>query len=203
MRKLVFATHNAHKLREVQDLLAGKYELLSLTDIGCHDEIPETADTLEGNALIKARFVQEHYGYDVFADDTGLEVDALGGAPGVFSARYAGPQKRSEDNIEKLLSELEGKSNRKARFRTSIALILENEEWLFDGIVEGQITTEPSGLGGFGYDPVFHPEGYSMTFAEMSSENKNQISHRGRAVRKLVEFLNARKKSLEKRDEHR
>lgn len=192
MRKLVFATHNAHKLREVQELLAGKYELLSLTDIGCHDEIPETADTLEGNALIKARFVQEHYGYDVFADDTGLEVDSLGGAPGVYSARYAGPQKRSEDNIKKLLSELEGQSNKKARFRTSIALIIDKDEWLFDGIVEGQITTAPAGSEGFGYDPVFRPKGYQVTFAEMSSIEKNSISHRGRAVQKLVEFLSAR-----------
>lgn len=189
MRKLVFATHNDNKLKEVREMLGDSFELLSLTDIGCHDEIAETADTLEGNALIKSRYVKDKFGYDVFADDTGLEVDALNGAPGVYSARYAGEGKKSEDNIDKLLKELSGKEDRSARFRTAVSLILGDDEHIFEGIVNGAITTERSGSEGFGYDPVFRPEGYEVTFAEMSGADKNSISHRGRAIRKLVAFL--------------
>ena len=189
MRKLVFATHNENKLKEVRQMLGDKFELLSLTDIGCHDEIEETAETLEGNALIKARYVKDKFGYDVFADDTGLEVDALNGAPGVYSARYAGDGKNSEDNMSKLLKELSGKEDRSARFRTTVSLILGDEEHIFEGIVNGAITTERSGSEGFGYDPVFRPEGFAVTFAEMPGAEKNNISHRGRAVRKLVSFL--------------
>lgn len=189
MRKLVFATNNDNKLKEVREMLGDKFELLSLTDIGCHDEIEETAKTLEGNALIKARYVKDRFGYDVFADDTGLEVDALNGAPGVYSARYAGEGKKSEDNIDKLLKELSGKEDRSARFRTAVSLILGDDEHIFEGIVNGVITTERSGSEGFGYDPVFRPEGYEVTFAEMSGADKNSISHRGRAIRKLVAFL--------------
>jgi len=170
-------------------MLGNAFELLSLEDIGCFDDIPETADTLEGNALQKAHYVKKKFGHDVFADDTGLEVEALGGAPGVYSARYAGEQKNSEDNIDKLLRELEGKPNRKAQFRTSIALIIGEKEWLFDGIAKGEITNARSGASGFGYDPVFLPTEATQTFAEMSSEEKNRISHRGKAIEKLVEFL--------------
>lgn len=187
--KLVFATHNPNKLREVQQILESGFDLLSLNDLKLSEEIPETESTLEGNALLKARYIKKHFGHDVFADDTGLEVDALNGAPGVFSARYAGEQKNSEDNIDKLLRKLEGKSNRKAQFRTAIALIIGEKEWLFDGIAEGEIKHARSGASGFGYDPVFCPSGYSQTFAEMSSQEKNRISHRGKAVEKLVEFL--------------
>lgn len=189
MRKLVFATHNENKLKEVREMLGDKFELLSLADIDCHDEIAETADTLEGNALIKSRYVKDQFGYDVFADDTGLEVDALNGAPGVYSARYAGEGKKSEDNINKLLNELSGKEGRTARFRTAVSLILGDDEHIFEGIVDGAITTERSGSEGFGYDPVFRPEGYEVTFAEMSGDEKNSSSHRGRAIRKLVSFL--------------
>lgn len=189
MRKLVFATHNENKLQEVRQMLGEKFHLLSLTDIGCHDEIEETAETLEGNALIKARYVKDKFGYDVFADDTGLEVDALNGAPGVYSARYAGEGKNSEDNMDKLLRELSGEENRTARFRTVVALILNNDEHLFEGVVDGTITSERSGAAGFGYDPIFLPDGYAMTFAEMPGNEKNRISHRGRAVGKLVSFL--------------
>jgi len=170
-------------------MLGNAFELLSLEDIGCHDDIPETADNLEGNALQKAHYVKSKFGHDVFADDTGLEVEALGGAPGVYSARYAGEQKSSEENIDKLLQELEGQPNRKAQFRTSIALIIGEKEWLFDGIAKGEITNTRSGSSGFGYDPVFLPTGATQTFAEMSSEEKNRISHRGKAIEKLVEFL--------------
>ncbi|MBO4598067.1 MAG: non-canonical purine NTP diphosphatase [Bacteroidaceae bacterium] len=189
--KLVFATNNAHKLDEIRAILGNKIEILSLNDIDCHDEIPETADTLEGNALQKAMYIKEHYGYDCFADDTGLEVSALGGAPGVHTARYAeNTDHDSEANMNKLLKELDGKNNRDAQFRTVIALLLNGEQHLFEGIVKGNILTEKRGTQGFGYDPVFSPEEYSQSFAELGAEVKNKISHRARAVAKLVEYLN-------------
>ena len=188
MKKIVFATNNSHKLEELRRLTKGKIEILSLSDINCHDDIPETADTLEGNALIKARWVKERYGYDCFADDTGLEVDALDGAPGVLSARYAGECHDSQANMRLLLSNLGDNTNRKARFRTVIALIEGKEERLMDGVVEGEITQSPSGENGFGYDPIFKPMGFNVTFAEMGADEKNQISHRGRAVAKLLEY---------------
>lgn len=187
--KLVFATHNQNKFNEVNELLPSHIELVSLTDIGCHDEIPETADTLEDNAQIKANFVKTHYGLSCFADDTGLLVDALNGAPGVYSARYAGKQKNAEDNMNKLLSELEGKNTRSARFKTVIALHLNDKNILFNGTVEGQITTAKSGKKGFGYDPIFKPEGYEKTFAELPLYVKNKVSHRGKAIKQLVEYL--------------
>lgn len=190
MKSLVFATNNPNKLREVKELIGDRFKILGLEEIGCFEEIPETADTLEGNALIKARFVKENYGYDCFADDTGLEIEALDNAPGVYSARYAGEQKSSEDNMQKVLANLTGKENRNARFRTVIAFSYEGEEKLFDGIVNGTIATSQSGCKGFGYDPIFVPEGYDITFAEMGSAEKNTISHRGRAVRAFVEYLN-------------
>ena len=187
--KLVFATNNAHKLEEVRQILGDRFKVLSLNDINCHEDIPETADTVQGNALQKARYVKEHYGYDCFADDTGLEVKALNGAPGVHSARYAGDHD-SEANMTKLLHELEKKSDRSAQFRTVVALILNGQEVLFEGIVTGHIATERHyGDGGFGYDPIFVPDGYSETFSQMSSQGKNLISHRGRAVRKLADYL--------------
>lgn len=192
MKTLVFATNNLHKLEEVRDILGGSFRIASLKEIGCTDDIPETADTLEGNALQKARYVKDKFGYDCFADDTGLEVEALGGAPGVFSARYAGPGHDSEANMRKLLKELEGKMNRQAQFRTVVALLLDGEEYTFEGIVRGTILTERRGTAGFGYDPVFVPEGYAETFAEMGSEEKNRISHRARAVQKLADFLHKR-----------
>ena len=192
MKTLVFATNNLHKLEEVRDILGGSFRIASLKEIGCTDDIPETADTLEGNALQKARYVKDKFGYDCFADDTGLEVEALGGAPGVFSARYAGLGHDSEANMRKLLKELEGKTNRQAQFRTVVALILEGREYTFEGIVRGTILTERRGTAGFGYDPVFVPEGYAETFAEMGSEEKNRISHRARAVQKLADFLHKR-----------
>lgn len=192
MKTLVFATNNLHKLEEVRDILGGSFRIASLKEIECTDDIPETADTLEGNALQKARYVKDKFGYDCFADDTGLEVEALGGAPGVFSARYAGPGHDSEANMRKLLKELEGKTNRQAQFRTVVALLLEGREYTFEGIVRGTILTERRGTAGFGYDPVFVPEGYAETFAEMGSEEKNRISHRARAVQKLADFLHKR-----------
>ena len=192
MKTLVFATNNLHKLEEVRDILGGSFRIASLKEIGCTDDIPETADTLEGNSLQKARYVKEKFGYDCFADDTGLEVEALGGAPGVFSARYAGPGHDSEANMRKLLKELEGKTNRQAQFRTVVALLLEGREYTFEGIVRGTILAERRGTAGFGYDPVFVPEGYAETFAEMGSEEKNRISHRARAVQKLADFLHKR-----------
>ena len=192
MKTLVFATNNLHKLEEVRDILGGSFRIASLKEIGCTDDIPEAADTLEGNALQKARYVKDKFGYDCFADDTGLEVEALGGAPGVFSARYAGPGHDSEANMRKLLKELEGKTNRQAQFRTVVALLLDGEEYTFEGIVRGTILTERRGTAGFGYDPVFVPEGYAETFAEMGSEEKNRISHRARAVQKLADFLHKR-----------
>ncbi|MBP3407854.1 MAG: non-canonical purine NTP diphosphatase [Bacteroidaceae bacterium] len=187
--KLVFATNNRHKLDEVRAIVGDRVEVLSLNDIECHDEIPETADTLQGNALIKARYIYEKYGLDCFADDTGLEVEALSGEPGVYSARYAGEECSSEANMQKLLHNLTGKSNRNAQFRTVIALIINGEEKLFNGIVKGSITEEKRGDSGFGYDPIFIPEGFSESFAQMSSEQKNSISHRYRATEQLSNYL--------------
>ena len=190
--KIVFATHNAHKVSEVQAVLGSEYQLVTATEAGITEEIPETQPTIEGNALQKARYVYEHTGLNCFADDTGLEVEALNGAPGVYSARYAGEHVRYADNNVLLLKNLAGCENRKARFRTVIALIVDGKEYLFEGRVEGTIATEPHGEGGFGYDPLFVPEGSQLTFAEMSSEAKNKISHRGRAVAKLVAFLHGK-----------
>ena len=187
--KLVFATHNIHKLKEIQALLPQTIELLSLSDIGCNEEIAETAATIEGNALLKAQYVKKHYHYDVFADDTGLEVTALGGAPGVFSARYAGAQKSDIDNIALLLKNMEAQQDRSAHFKTVIALCMGDEVRTFEGIAKGHITKEPVGTNGFGYDPIFVPEGYSQTFAELSAAEKNRISHRAKAFEKLIEAL--------------
>lgn len=187
--KLIFATNNAHKLAEVQAVLGDGYELVTPRQMGITEDIPETASTLEGNARQKARYLYERTGLDCFADDTGLEVDALDGAPGVHSARYATDGHDFEANTRLLLHNMEGKEDRRARFRTAIILIEGGEEHLFEGRVEGEITCEPAGCGGFGYDPVFRPEGYEQTFAEMSADEKNAISHRARAVAKLVEYL--------------
>jgi XTP/dITP diphosphohydrolase len=187
---LVFATHNLNKLQEVQPLLPEHINLLSLEDIGCTKEIKETAATLEGNALLKVKYVTEHYGYACFADDTGLLVDALDGAPGVYSARYAGNQKNAGDNINKLLAQLRHRTDRSAQFKTIIALHLNNENHLFDGIVQGEITTKRIGKQGFGYDPVFMPKGYNQTFGQLSMAVKNNISHRARALEKLTAYLN-------------
>lgn len=189
--RFVFATNNAHKLEEVTAILGNRIEVLSLKDINCHTDIPETADTLEGNALIKARYIFENYQVDCFADDTGLEVEALGGAPGVYSARYAEGGHDSEANMLKLLHNLEGIENRKAQFRTVFALIIDGKEHLFEGIVKGEIIKNKRGTSGFGYDPIFVPEGYSQTFAEMGNELKNKISHRAIATNKLCKFLNS------------
>ncbi|MDE5972835.1 MAG: RdgB/HAM1 family non-canonical purine NTP pyrophosphatase [Muribaculaceae bacterium] len=187
---IVFATNNAHKLQEIRQILGDGAKVMSLEDIGCRDDIPETADTLEGNAEIKARWVAEKYGADmVFADDTGLEVAALGGAPGVYSARYAGPGHDSAANMARLLREMDGVADRSARFRTVIALVRGAELTLVEGVVNGTIATEPHGTDGFGYDPVFVPEGHSVTFAQMSADEKNAISHRGRAMARLLEVL--------------
>ena len=187
--KLVFATNNNNKLREIRAVLRENFELLSLKDIDLEQDIPEEEPTLEGNALSKARFINDRCGYNVFADDTGLEIDELKGAPGVHSARFAGENKNFEANIDKVLELLEGISNRKARFRTVIALIMDGNEFLFEGNIEGKIINERSGSGGFGYDPIFVPDGYSLTFAEMKPEEKNNISHRALAFRKLTDFL--------------
>lgn len=187
--KLVFATQNRHKLLEVQSMLGNHFELIDLSALNFFEDIPETQDTIEGNAAQKAWFVFSKFGLSCFADDTGLEVDALDGAPGVYSARYAGPGKNSHDNLLKLLRELEGVTNRKARFKTVMALVLEGKEYLFEGIVEGRIIHESRGAGGFGYDPVFVPDGYNQTFSEMAPELKNAISHRGRAMVALSNFL--------------
>ena len=190
LNKIVFATNNAHKLDEIRSIAGESLEVLSLSDIGCNAYIPENENTLEGNALAKARYVKEHYGYDCFADDTGLEVEALSGAPGVHSARFApGTDHDSQANMTYLLSLLEGKENRKARFRTVIALIAGKEETLLDGIVEGEILKSPQGNSGFGYDPVFKPNESDRTFAQMTAEEKNAISHRGRATSKLLKKL--------------
>lgn len=187
---MIFVTNNNHKLEEVSAILGERFKIESLRDIGCTDEIPETADTLEGNALMKARYIHERYGRDCFADDTGLEVEALDGAPGVYSARYAGEGHDSEANMQKLLANLKGKSNRCAQFRTVIALIMERKEYLFEGVVKGTILEEREGDGGFGYDPIFRPEGYDQSFALLGNDIKNRISHRARAVESLCGFLN-------------
>ena len=189
MQEIVFATNNQHKLSELRRIVGGRFHILSLSDIGCHEDIPETADTLVGNALQKARYVKEHYGYDCFADDTGLMVDALGGAPGVYSARYAGPGHDSAANMKLLLENMAGRTDRTASFMTVIALILNGRELTFEGTVEGEILTAPEGDGGFGYDPVFRPEGHDVSFALMSADAKNAISHRGRATARLIEYL--------------
>lgn len=186
-QKIVFATNNAHKLEEVAAILGDGFEVLSLREIGCDTDIPETSDTFAGNAMQKASFVKEHYGYDCFADDSGLEVDILDGAPGVYSARYSGGG--SEANMDKLLLNLTGKSERGAQFRTVVALLIDKESHLFEGIVRGTIIEERRGEGGFGYDPIFVPEGYEQTFAELGSEVKNSISHRAKAVTQLAEYL--------------
>ena len=188
--KLVFATNNKHKLEEVRSMLRSEFELLSLNDIGCNEDIEETEDTLEGNAKIKSDFIKDKFGKNCFADDTGLEVEALNGAPGVYSARYAGSNPSFQDNVNKLLEEMQGVEKRKARFRTVISLTLNNEQYFFEGICEGEITKKQSGEQGFGYDPVFSPFGTDLTFAEMSLEDKSKISHRGIAVREFVAFLN-------------
>ena len=189
-KKFVFATNNSHKLEEVTAILGEKVELLSMKDIKCDTDIPETADTLEGNALLKAKYIFDNYHLDCFADDTGLEVEALNGAPGVYSARYAGGEGHdAQANMLKLLHELEGKENRKAQFRTAISLILDGKEYLFEGVIKGEIIREKRGDSGFGYDPVFKPEGYERTFAELGNDVKNKISHRALAVQKLCEFL--------------
>ena len=187
--KLVFATHNPHKLREVAELLNRHYNVVGLNDVGCLEDIPETATTLEGNALLKSTYVNEKYALDCFSDDTGLEVDALNNAPGVYSDRYAGEGKSDKDNVLKLLQELQGVRNRKARFRTVISLLLKGESYLFEGIVTGTIAEEPKGTTGFGYDPIFIPDGYENTFAELGDEIKNKISHRAVAIQKLYTFL--------------
>ncbi|MBD5378887.1 MAG: non-canonical purine NTP diphosphatase [Bacteroides sp.] len=190
MKQIVFATNNKHKLQEIREIVGDKLTISSLLDIGCTEDIPENEPTLEGNALAKARYVKEHYGYDCFADDTGLEVEALNGQPGVRSARYApGEGHDSKANMKLLLENMKDKQNRSARFRTVIALIVDGKEQLVEGIVNGYITEQPSGSEGFGYDPVFVPEGFEKTFAMMTSEEKNNISHRGRATRKLLDIL--------------
>ena len=188
-KKLVFATNNLHKLTEIKAILGEQIEILSLNDINCHVDIPETADTLEGNAKMKAEYIYQHYHLDCFADDTGLEVKALNGAPGIYSARYAGEGHDSQANMKKLLENLKGITNREAQFRTAICLIEGGEEHLFEGLVKGKIIEEKRGEAGFGYDPVFVPDGYDQTFAELGEDIKNQISHRARAVEKLCDYL--------------
>lgn len=193
MKDIIFATNNAHKLEELRQILAGRFNVLSLADIDCHEDIPETAPTIEGNAVIKAQWIHEHYGVDCFSDDTGLEIDALGGEPGVHSARYATDGHDNIANINKVLTKMAGVTDRTARFRTVIALIMDGELHTFKGEVEGRILTERHGEGGFGYDSIFQPvEGDGRTFGEMSAQEKNAISHRGRAVARLAEFLSSR-----------
>ncbi len=187
--QLVFASNNKNKIKEIQLLVPSEIQILSLEEIGCNVDIPETADTIEGNAILKADFVTKNYGYPCFADDSGLEVDALNGAPGVYSARYAGEEKDDNKNIDKLLFELSEKSNRKANFKTVICLNLNGEQHLFTGIICGKIITERRGTNGFGYDPIFIADDYKKTFAELSLEEKSSISHRGKAVKQLIEFL--------------
>jgi len=189
--KLVFASNNLNKIKEIQSILNGSIELLSLKEIGCEEEIPETAETIEGNAILKANYVTEKYGYDCFADDTGLEVNALNGEPGVYSGRYAGEQKSAEDNMTKLLKSLNNEEDRSAQFKTVIALNLNDQQHLFTGIAKGKIILEKKGNHGFGYDPIFQPENYAETFAELSSEIKNKISHRAKATQQLIDFLNS------------
>ena len=191
--KLVLASNNKHKLEEMRAILGDKVQILSLADINCHDEIPEEQDTIEGNAMQKAKYIYDKFGLDCFADDTGLEVECLNGEPGVYSARYAGEHPSFDDNIAKLLANMKGQENRKARFRTAIALIINGQEHIFEGEVKGCIIEEYRGQNGFGYDPVFLPDGYTQTFAELPSEIKNKISHRGNAAKKLATFLNTYK----------
>lgn len=188
-KKIVFATNNAHKLSEIRNIIGDQWQILSLDDIGCHDDIPETADTLKGNAELKARYIYERYGVDCFADDTGLLVEALDGAPGVYSARYAGPACDSQANMNLLLRNMEDKADRSAHFSTVIALIIGGEIHFFEGRVDGEIRLIPAGTDGFGYDPVFEPEGRGVTFAQMTADEKNAISHRGRATARLIEYL--------------
>ena len=187
--KIVFATNNEYKLSEVRKISQDQLNILSLADINCHEDIPETGNTLKENALIKAQFVKDKFGFDCFADDTGLEVEVLNNAPGIHSARFAGEQCNSEDNMRKLLNDLEGKTNRNAQFRTVIALLLENREYFFEGIITGEITQSKRGTNGFGYDPIFKPTGYDKTFGELSDDIKNSLSHRAIATQKLVVFL--------------
>lgn len=189
MQSIVFATANPHKVREVTELLQGKFQIISLKDIGCEEDVPETSPTIAGNALQKAQYVHQHYHVDCFSEDTGLEVEALNGEPGVYSARYAGPSRDADANMALVLERLKGHNNRKARFKTVIALILNGEEHLFEGIVKGTILEEKMGTDGFGYDPIFQPTGYDTSFGQMSSDEKNKISHRARALEKLVAFL--------------
>lgn len=186
---LIFATHNQHKTEEIRSIVKNHFTVLNLKDIGCFEDIPETSDTIAGNALLKARYVQERYGFDCFADDTGLEVESLDYRPGVYSARYAGENCSYEDNVVKILQELDGIENRKACFRTVIALVRQGKEYFFEGVITGVITKTPRGNGGFGYDPVFCPDGYMRTFAELGDDVKNSISHRAIAVEKLLDFL--------------
>lgn len=188
--KIVFATNNPNKLKEIQSLIPKEIEIISLKEIGCNEDIPETGDTLEANAFQKAHYIKDNFNYDCFADDTGLEIDELNGDPGVYSARYAGPERNANANMNKVLNELKGKKNRKAQFRTAIALILKGEEQLFEGKVEGFISKDKQGNEGFGYDPIFIPENKIRSFAQMSIQEKGAISHRGRAVKKLVTYLN-------------
>ncbi len=190
MKKLIFATNNQHKLEEVSHLIKDNYKILSLKDINCFEEIPETSDTIKGNASQKSHYIFDKFGIDCFADDTGLEIEALDGKPGVYSARYAGEEHNFEKNMNKVLAEMNGITNRKARFKTVISLILNGEERFFEGIINGVILTEKRGQEGFGYDPVFQPNGYDLTFAEMPLEEKNKISHRAIAVQNLVNYLN-------------
>lgn len=187
--QLVFATNNSNKLKEVQTLLGDHINLLSLKDIDCLEDIPETQDTIEGNAIQKAKYLKTHYGYDCFADDTGLEVEALNGAPGVYSARYAGKQRNANANMDKLLNALKNKTNRNAQFKTVIALYFNGQMHTFTGICKGEITLNKQGINGFGYDPIFKPNGYNQTFAEMNLDLKNQIGHRGKAIARLTAFL--------------
>ncbi|RBN51771.1 non-canonical purine NTP diphosphatase [Flavobacterium psychrolimnae] len=187
--QIVFASNNKNKIHELQSMLPESITIVSLESIGCFEDIPETAETIEGNAIQKANYVTEKYGFDCFADDTGLEVDALDGEPGVFSARYAGEQRNSEDNMDKLLVNLSDKNNRSAQFKTVIALNLKGEQHLFTGIAKGEITLEKIGNQGFGYDPIFQPEGFTQTFAQLSLDVKNKISHRGKATQELIAFL--------------
>lgn len=192
MQSLIFATGNPYKVNEVTAMIGDLYQIKSLVDIGCREEIPETTGTIEGNALQKARYVRDHYGLDCFAEDTGLEIDALDGEPGVYSAHYAGPQRDSEANMALVLKRMASQRDRSARFRTVIALTLDGEEYTFEGVAEGRILTTAQGDGGFGYDPIFQPEGEKRSFAEMTAAEKNAISHRGRALRQLMAFLRNR-----------
>lgn len=187
--ELVFATNNKHKLEEITHIIGDRYTIISLKELGCYNDIPETETTLEGNALLKARYIHSRYHCNCFADDTGLEIEALQGEPGVYSARYAGEHCSFEDNIVKVLQKMEGKTNRKALFRTVIALIIDNQEYLFEGCIKGSIIEDQKGISGFGYDPIFIPDGYTQTFAEMGDELKNRISHRAIATQKLIDFL--------------